>query len=65
MKIPFMKMSGSGNDFILIDHREPFLKEDRLKDFIQKVCQRRVSVGADGLILIERSEEGRFQMAFL
>ena len=64
MKIPFMKMSGSGNDFILIDHREPFLKEDRLKDFIQKVCQRRVSVGADGLILIERSKKADFKWRF-
>ena len=64
MKIPFMKMSGSGNDFILIDHRQPFLKEDRLKDFIQKVCRRRVSVGADGLILIERSEKADFRWRF-
>ena len=64
MKIPFMKMSGSGNDFILIDHREPFLKEDRLKDFIQKVCLRRVSVGADGLILIERSKKADFKWRF-
>ena len=64
MRIPFMKMSGSGNDFILIDHREPFLKEDRLKDFIQKVCRRRVSVGADGLILIERSEKADFKWRF-
>jgi diaminopimelate epimerase len=64
MKIPFIKMSGSGNDFILIDHREPFLKEDSLKDFVQKVCQRRVSVGADGLILIERSEKADFKWRF-
>lgn len=64
MRIPFMKMSGSGNDFILIDHREPFLKEDRLKDFVQKVCRRRVSVGADGLILIERSEKADFKWRF-
>jgi diaminopimelate epimerase len=64
MRIPFTKMSGSGNDFILIDHREPFLKEDRLKDFIQKVCRRRVSVGADGLILIERSEKADFKWRF-
>jgi diaminopimelate epimerase len=64
MKIPFMKMSGSGNDFILIDHRDPFLKEGGLKDFIRKVCQRRISVGADGLILIERSQKADFKWRF-
>src|SRR5512139_1227256 len=64
MKIPFTKMSGSGNDFILIDHRDPFLKEDRLKDFIRKVCQRRISVGADGLILVERSQKADFKWRF-
>jgi diaminopimelate epimerase len=64
MKIPFMKMSGSGNDFILIDHREPFLKEDGLKDLVRKVCQRRISVGADGLILIERSKKADFKWRF-
>ena len=45
MRIPFMKMSGSGNDFILIDHRKPFLDEDRMKKFARKVCRRRVSRG--------------------
>jgi diaminopimelate epimerase len=64
MKIPFMKMSGSGNDFILIDYREPFLKEERLKDFVQKTCRRRFSAGADGLILIERSKKADFKWRF-
>ena len=64
MKIPFMKMSGSGNDFILIDHRESIFAEDQLKEFARKVCQRRVSVGADGLILIERSEKADFKWRF-
>jgi diaminopimelate epimerase len=64
MKIPFMKMSGSGNDFILIDHRKPFLKEEGLKDFIRKVCRRRISVGADGLILIEPSKKADFKWRF-
>jgi diaminopimelate epimerase len=64
MKIPFMKMSGSGNDFILIDHRKPFLDESRMKELIQKVCRRRVSVGADGLILIERSSKADFKWRF-
>ena len=64
MKIPFMKMSGSGNDFILINHCEPLLKDDRVKEFVQKVCRRRISVGADGLILIERSEKADFKWRF-
>ncbi len=64
MKIPFMKMSGSGNDFILIDHRKPFLDEGRMKEFIQNVCRRRISVGADGLILIERSSKADFKWRF-
>ncbi len=64
MKIPFMKMSGSGNDFILIDHRKPFLDESGMKKFIQSVCRRRVSVGADGLILIERSGKADFKWRF-
>jgi diaminopimelate epimerase len=64
MKIPFMKMSGSGNDFILIDHRESFLDENHMKEFTRKVCQRRISVGADGLILIERSEKADFKWRF-
>ena len=64
MKIPFMKMSGSGNDFILIDHRKPFLDQGLLKAFIRSVCRRRVSVGADGLILIEQSEQADFKWHF-
>lgn len=64
MKIPFMKMSGSGNDFILIDHRNPILHESQIQDFARKVCQRRISVGADGLILIERSEKADFKWRF-
>ena len=64
MKIPFMKMSGSGNDFIIIDHRKPFLDQGLLKAFIRSVCRRRVSVGADGLILIEQSERADFKWRF-
>jgi diaminopimelate epimerase len=64
MKISFMKMSGSGNDFILIDHRKPFVPQERMKEIAQKVCQRRISVGADGLIFIERSENADFKWRF-
>ncbi len=64
MKIPFMKMSGSGNDFIIIDHRKALLDEDQMKKFARKVCRRRVSVGADGLILVEESKEADFKWRF-
>jgi diaminopimelate epimerase len=53
MKIPFTKLSGSGNDFILIDHRTPFLPEATLSQWVAKICAHRLSVGADGVILIE------------
>jgi diaminopimelate epimerase len=64
MKIPFMKMSGSGNDFILIDHRDRRLDEERLAAFVVGVCRRRLSVGADGVILVERSGVADFRWRF-
>lgn len=62
--IPFSKMSGSGNDFIIIDHRQSFLDNIDLSDFARAVCRRKFSVGADGLILIEESEKVDFRWHF-
>lgn len=62
--IPFTKMSGAGNDFILIDHREPFLDDAALPNFVRAVCHRKFSVGADGVILIENSEQADFSWKF-
>ena len=63
-RIPFFKMSGSGNDFIIIDNRKPVLDEASLKRFIVNVCRRKLSAGADGLILIEPSEAVDFKWRF-
>ena len=63
--LPFTKMSGTGNDFILIDHRVPFLRPEEMPAFARAVCERRVSVGADGLILIEESPTADFCWRFL
>lgn len=63
--IGFTKMSGTGNDFILIDHRTPFLSREEMPGFAKAVCERRVSVGADGLIFIENSENADFRWQFL
>jgi diaminopimelate epimerase len=62
--IPFAKLSGTGNDFIIIDHRQPFINEADQPEFARLVCRRRFSVGADGLILIENSETADFSWQF-
>lgn len=62
--VPFVKMSGTGNDFIIIDHRKPVLAPEAMAEFAAKVCRRKFSAGADGLILIEDSSEADFQWKF-
>ena len=62
--IPFFKMSGSGNDFIIVDNREAVVPEPRLHELIVGACRRKLSVGADGLILIEPSETVDFKWRF-
>ncbi len=59
--IPFWKMSGSGNDFIMIDHRIPLLDPKELKQFVAQACRRGLSVGADGVILIEPSTKADYR----
>jgi len=59
-------MSASGNDFILIDNRDGRVNSQfaDVKDLVVKICRRRHSVGADGLILIEKSESHDFRWRF-
>lgn len=51
-KVPFHKLHGNGNDFILIDNRRNVLKGRSLSALAKQVCHRNRSVGADGLIVI-------------
>ena len=62
--ITFTKMSGSGNDFIIIDNRNQCIDGIDLPQFITSVCRRKMSVGADGLILIEPSDTADFRWRF-
>jgi diaminopimelate epimerase len=62
--IPFSKMSGSGNDFIVIDNRNQCVDDIDMSQFITSVCRRKMSVGADGLILIEPSDKADFRWRF-
>ncbi|NLU09659.1 MAG: diaminopimelate epimerase [Tepidanaerobacter acetatoxydans] len=63
-KLPFMKMNGCGNDFIVVDNREGIMAEYDLPIFIKRVCARRVSVGADGFMMLEKSSKADFKMRY-
>lgn len=63
-RIPFYKMHGGGNDFVLVDHRRGLIPEAQQPRFARRVCARQVGVGADGLILIEGSDKADFRWRF-
>lgn len=62
MKIHFYKYQATGNDFILIDNRDGTLSLSI--DQIQKLCDRKFGVGADGLMLIEKSKDTHFNLVY-
>ncbi|MEW6672332.1 MAG: diaminopimelate epimerase [Thermodesulfobacteriota bacterium] len=64
LKIPFYKMSGSGNDFIIIDNREGIVRAANAAAFVRNVCRRKMSAGGDGLILVEQSDAADFKWRF-
>ena len=57
-------MSGCGNDFIIVDNRNSSIEETDIATFITNICRRKMSVGADGIILIERSDTVDFRWRF-
>lgn len=62
-KIFFKKMSGAGNDFILVDKNQNaglILTSEKIKN----LCNRRNGIGADGLITIEDTAEHNYKMVY-
>lgn len=57
MSIPFLKMHGLGNDFVIIDARQtaPGLTADRIRN----IADRRRGVGCDQLILLEKPKAAK------
>ena len=56
--VPFTKMSGVGNDFIIVDNRAGILNDIGPNEFARHVCTRRMSLGGDELMLIEPPTSG-------
>ena len=55
-------MAGGGNDFVVIDHRTPRITDPG--ELTRRICTRALSVGADGLILVESSVRATFRMRY-
>jgi len=55
-------MAGGGNDFVVVDNRVPRISD--ASDLARRICTRALSVGADGLILIESSARATFRMRY-
>lgn len=58
--LPFSKYQGAGNDFILVDDRKALFSCEPEK--IRALCHRQYGIGADGLILLQRSPQADVRM---
>jgi diaminopimelate epimerase len=63
MNIPFFKYQGTGNDFILIDNRSKAYSSLSRKE-IERICDRRFSIGADGLMMLNHKDGFDFEMKY-
>ena len=65
MIIRFYKMTGAGNDFVMVDNRDLALSHILTRENIARICNRRFGIGADGLIAIESARnEGDVRMRY-
>lgn len=58
--VKFAKYQGLGNDFIILDDRAGRLKFTKKK--IRRLCDRRLGIGCDQLIIAKRSGKADFKM---
>lgn len=54
----FVKMNGAGNDFIIINNIIEAIPETSFSQIAKILCQRKMSLGADGLMFVEKSKIG-------
>ena len=62
-EVLFTKMSGTGNDFIVVDNRKGAVSAG--PSAAKKWCDRKHSIGGDGLLLLEKSKKADFRMRIL
>lgn len=54
----FAKMNGAGNDFIILNNMEERIDHSHFPELARTLCHRRLSIGADGLMAVERPRQG-------
>ena len=60
----FWKMNGAGNDFIIINNLEEHLPHEIFPELARCLCERHLSIGADGLMVVEGSDAADYRMLF-
>lgn len=61
----FWKMNGAGNDFIIINNMGRSIAEDRWPYIARTLCQRHMSIGADGMMVVtESTGDADYRMMF-
>ena len=66
MDMPFEKLHGNGNDFVLIDEFARVVIPEPMKaDFARLYCDRRFGIGGDGVLFLSKGESGDLRMRLL
>jgi diaminopimelate epimerase len=65
VSLRFVKMSGAGNDFVVIESAVAQKLGSDLERWTRHVCRRGLSVGADGLLIVERLGVNEAEVRFL
>ena len=64
MPLSFTKINATGNDFIVIDNREGVVQAEN-RELWSKLCSLKTGIGADGVLLLEKSSKADFRMRYI
>lgn len=64
MKLNFFKMQATGNDFVVMDNRQTRFTLDEIISFTPRLCDRRLGIGSDGILVLNPSKTHDFTMIY-